>query len=230
MAQFNREDLKARYALFEAFALDDQRHYYQRTIAKHRKAVQQVNIIRATMSLLTAISSAIVALLVLLYFSGGNECAIGTDPLPAFCTPLQWFLSFLVVLSVVLPAFGGFFGSLADLYQWDRLVSIYDSAVENIEVADARSPDDEMDTLEYRASLRAFAEGTLQVMQDESAQWGQSIRTPRAIEAFIAEERKKAARYGGDADQLTLGPDTADDSPDSADDVSGDPPPPSSAG
>jgi hypothetical protein len=81
---------------------------------------------------------------------------------------------------------------LADLYQWDRLVTVYSAALENIEVADARSPDPEMDDLSYRAALNAYMDGTLSVMRDESAQWGQLIRTPAQIEKFLQDQVAKA--------------------------------------
>lgn len=204
MQPLPRDDMKARYELFDRFALSDQRNYYKRSIEKYSKSAKQVNLIRALMALITAVASALAGLLIATNFTAGGMCNADTigagGTYPQICTTLQIGISFLVILSIAMPAFGGFFTSLADLYQWDRLISIYDSAVENIEVADSRSPDDEMDDLDYRASLRAFVEGTLQVMSDETAQWGQSIRTPRAIEEFIQEEREKAAKYGGDAD------------------------------
>lgn len=204
MQPLPRDDMKARYELFDRFALSDQRNYYKRTIDKYSKSAKQVNLIRALMALITAVSSALAGLLIATNFTAGGTChpdmLARLGETPQVCYTLQLGISFLVILSIAMPAFGGFFTSLADLYQWDRLISIYDSAVENIEVADSRSPDDEMDDLDYRASLRAFVEGTLQVMSDETAQWGQSIRTPRAIEEFVQEEREKAARHGGDAD------------------------------
>jgi len=213
MTMMNREDLKARYELFEKFALEDQRSYYQRTIAKHKKAAQQVNVIRASVALSTAICAALVGLISAFYFSGAQPlCELPlTDESSAFCSGIYIFTFILIVLAIGLPALGGFFNSLADLYQWDRLIAIYDSAVENIEVADARSPDDEMDDLNYRASLRAFAEGTLQVMSDETAQWGQSIRTPPALEKFVDDEIELATRFGGNANQK---PQTDDGLPD----------------
>jgi len=206
VSQLNREDYEFRYKLFDRFALADQRNYYVRTTKKHRKALSQVNFMRALLAFFTAVSSALAGLLIVLNFTTGKQC-FEDYPAGAGCEGLQLFIYLLIIMSIVMPAFGGFFTSLADLYQWNRLISIYDSAVENIEVADALSPLDAMDQIEYRASLRAYAEGTLQVMSDETAQWGQSIRTPRSMEEFIEAERKKAAEYGGDAD---AGRDSAD--------------------
>jgi hypothetical protein len=209
----NRKDLEARYKLFEKFALDDQRNYYKRTIEKHNKAAAQVNFLRALIALATAICAALVGLISAFYFAGATPvCQLPLDESATTqCHILYGLTFFLIVMAIGLPALGGFFNSLADLFQWDRLISIYESAVENIEVADARSPDPDMDDLDYRASLRAFAEGTLQVMSDETAQWGQSIRTPPALEKFVEEERKLARRYGGDADAP---PDTENNLPD----------------
>jgi hypothetical protein len=48
----------------------------------------------------------------------------------------------------------------------------------------------------YNAALRAFAEGTLSVMRDETAQWGQLIRPPRQIEEFLQAEARKAQASG----------------------------------
>lgn len=97
---------------------------------------------------------------------------------------------FFMVMAVVAPALGGAFTTLADLYQWDRLTGIYEVAEENLEVADSQSPLPEMDRDLYIASVRALVEGTLDVMSDETAQWGQSIRTPRQIEEFIAQVQR----------------------------------------
>lgn len=199
-----RKDLEFRYRLFEHYALNDQRTYYQTTIERHRSAARHVNRLRAIFALLTGLAAAVAGLIVQAMFVNNLPCSAETlaqlDAVPSNCLALQFVVGICIVLCVAMPAFGAFFSTLADLYQWDRMIEIYDVALENIEVADARSPLPDMDDISYRASVRAFAEGTLQVMQDETAQWGQSIRTPSSLDKFIAEEREKAARLGGDAD------------------------------
>lgn len=197
MPNLNRKDLEARYLMFQTFALDDQRNYYDRTIEKHERAATEVNRIRATISLLTGITAAIAGLLTAIYFTSNSSCVGFADVNTTvenvgFCRSLKWFIDVNIVLSVALPALGGFFSTLADLYQWDKQIALYKTANENIEVADARSPLPEMDDEFYRASVKAYAEGTLQVMSDETAQWGQSIRTPRSIESFVEEARLRA--------------------------------------
>ena len=48
-------------------------------------------------------------------------------------------------------------------------------------------------------------ENTLQVMSDESAQWGQSVRVPAQLEQFLNEERAKALRATGHLNPWSLG-------------------------
>ncbi|MCY3946024.1 MAG: hypothetical protein OXF44_07045 [Anaerolineaceae bacterium] len=110
------------------------------------------------------------------------------------CSTVHSLTNLLMLVAVVAPAVGGAFTTLAGLYQWDRSANIYESALESLEVADSQSPLDDMDTLTYRAALRAYVENTLQVMSDESAQWGQSVRPPAQLEQFLSEEREKALR------------------------------------
>jgi hypothetical protein len=237
MPEHDRKRMTAMYNLFRLSALEDQRTYYKRTVARHRKAASQVNWYRALFAFLTGLSSALAGLLVANAIASGTLEACKTSQLSVLTqqtealqaeatieptiaptatptptprgavsteaaattverdcsTPNTW-VPFLLVVAVVAPALGGAFTTLADLYQWDRLITIYDTAVENLEVADAQSPLDAMPDLDYRASLRAYAEGTLMVMRDETAQWGQLIKTPASLEKFIAEEKEKAER------------------------------------
>jgi hypothetical protein len=200
MTRWNRADLETRYQMFNHFMLNDQRNYYNKTLDRHRTAVQQVNRWRAICALCTGLFAALAGLIVQVFFINNAMCAAPAPGDANVCTALRVFVTTLVILSVVMPALGAFFSSLADLYQWDRMITIYDSAVENIEFADAQSPLPEMDDAVYRQSINAFAEGTLLVMSDETAQWGQSIRTPPQVADFVAKMREKASQIGGDAD------------------------------
>jgi hypothetical protein len=190
----SRPDLEARYHMFEKFALSDQRNYYKSTVSRFREAAAQVNRIRALMALLTGVAAAAASTIV----SASPQCNIAEPP--PECGVIITGTSVLAVLAVILPAIAAMFGTLADLYQWDRLVTIYDEALLNIEVADAQSPDREIeDDVTYHAAFLAFCEGTLSVMTDESAQWGQSIRTPAQIEKFLEDARRRAELHSGDA-------------------------------
>ncbi len=180
-----RDDLEVRYKMFDHFALDDQRNYYKATLLKNRMATLEVNRLRAFLAFMTGFASAAAALIVAL--DGGTRSAFA-----------QAVIALLAVAAIVLPAFAALFSTLADLYQWDRLITIYDAALENLEVADAESPDDTIkDDVTYRAALTAYAEGTLSVMNDESAQWGQSIRTPAQLEKFLVDAKRRAEEVSG---------------------------------
>ncbi|MBL8152928.1 MAG: hypothetical protein JNM70_01990 [Anaerolineae bacterium] len=200
MTKWNRADLETRYQMFNHFMLNDQRNYYNKTLDRHRTAAQQVNRWRAICALNTGLFAALAGLFVQVFFINNAVCVAPTPENAGACTGLGVLVTILVILSVVMPALGAFFSSLADLYQWDRMITIYDSAVENIEFADAQSPMAEMDDAVYRQSINAFVEGTLLVMSDETAQWGQSIRTPPQVADFVAKMREKASQIGGDAD------------------------------
>src|SRR5262249_29389333 len=89
--------------------------------------------------------------------------------------------------------FAGALNILSDLYQWDRLTSIYAAASENMGVAYADAPEDDMPDDAFKLSIGSFGKNTLSVMADETSQWGQSIRTPQTLETFLKEESDKAA-------------------------------------
>jgi hypothetical protein len=183
MPTLTRQESEALYRLFNRFALEDQRNYYRSTIAKARTAARQVNQLRAVFALLTGLSSALAGLIV------ATNAGVDDPNTAAIVVGL-------LIVAVVAPIVGSAFGTLGDLYQWDRLTTVYEGALQNIEVADALSPDTEDDDKNYTAALRAFAEGTLSVMRDESAQWGQLIRPPRQIEEFLQAEARKANAAG----------------------------------
>ena len=195
----SRKDMEARYIVFQKFALEDQNTYYSSTIKRHRKAARQVNIIRATIALLTGLFAAVVGLIA---STGLNDCAVNVE---SSCDFWKSVINFCIIMATGLPAFAAFFNMLADLYQWDKLISIYDAANENIQVADAHSPLPEMDDAEYEASIQAYALGTLDVMSDETAQWGQSIRTPKGMQEFLEDARERATKLGGDASSHQAG-------------------------
>src|SRR5579859_886614 len=185
----DRDYLEGLYQVFRKFMLEDQRKYYQKTMDRYETSAKQVNTIRAGLSLLTGIAAALVGLIVV--SQPYNQCFVLPLSQVEQCGAIRGIVMFLMVVAIVAPALGGAFGTLADLYQWDRVRTIYQASLENIGVANAFRPDPDMDQATYRASLRAYTEGTLNVMRDESAQWGQLIRTPEQLDRFIAEETAK---------------------------------------
>ncbi|MCC7450013.1 MAG: hypothetical protein IT324_21525 [Anaerolineae bacterium] len=185
MAELTRQQAEALYKLFNKYALNDQRNYYRNTVDKYRQSAGQVNTYRAVSSLLTGLASALAGLIV--QSDTSAACAANA----AACNN-QGLVFILIIISVVAPVIGGAFSTLADLYQWDRLTTVYSAALESLEVADSLSPDDDLEDEDYLAFLRDYAKGTLTVMRDESAQWGQLIRTPEANERFVKQEQERA--------------------------------------
>jgi len=179
---FQRKLMEARYKLFDHFALEDQRQYYNKVVARNRLAARQVNFIRASCALMTIIVTAIATYFVQMRFTAGgsgNEGCVGSD-----CAALQTFVNTLLFFSVFFPAMGAFFNMLADLFQWDRLVKVYDEAVKGLDIPDSVSPNPKMPDAEYVTNLYAYVLGTLKVMKDETGQWGQLIKPSDDLEKF----------------------------------------------
>lgn len=202
MDSVTKQDLQLRYEVFQKFALEDQGTYYRRQRNRSIQAERGVNRIRATIALFTGIAAAIAATLGQAYFVQGAAChnfsttvaiaeAATSD---VNCVFYQQAITIMIILSIALPSVGGFFSSLADLYQWERLSTVYETANRNLVYADALSPDQEEPYEEFFTSYQAYVEGALQVMSDETKQWGQSIRKPEKTEQFIEEMRDRAER------------------------------------
>ncbi len=212
---FDRKLMEAKYRMFDHFALSDQRIYYNKSVSKNRHASAQVNFIRAACALFTIIVTGLATYIVQTQFISVGAGTCGSDlsaPVSPECSQAQLIVNILLVLSVTFPALGAFFNMLSDLYQWDRLIKVYDEAEKSLEVPDAMSPDPRMDDTEYRTNLLAYATGTLKVMRDETAQWGQLIRPSEDLEQF----RIRADKYYRDLENQKLGrpPSTDDEGPD----------------
>ncbi len=192
--QIDREYLETLYKVFDKFALDDQRAFYEHTITKSRLASSQVNRLRALCSLLTGIVSAAASLIVQANFVGEGKCTLASSAGAGTCGGLQLLVFLLLGLAIIVPAVGGALHTLADLFQWDKLVTVYDASLSSLEVAAAGAPVLEMDDQTYQANLQKFIVATLGVMHDESAQWGQLIRTPDQIQQFLQGAQTKAVQ------------------------------------
>jgi len=197
----SRKDLEARYKIFDHFALNDQRKYYTNKTDLFRTARGQVNVLRALMSLLTGLATAAAVLFASQAY--GGDCAntsmqtiqeAAEFSLVANCGDLRRLTGFLAAASIILPAIAGFFGALQSLYQWDRFVQIYKDALENLEAADAQltSRPGGIPDSRFIEAYVAYTEGTLEVMASETSQWGQSIKTPAQIEAFVQRQVTRA--------------------------------------
>ncbi|HRE46977.1 MAG TPA: hypothetical protein PLD47_04570 [Aggregatilineales bacterium] len=182
----DRRYMEALNKLFNRFAVEDQRVYYEYAIERNRRAGSQVSLIRAFTAFVAGFAAALTALLVQSVFVPGAQCTMDTAGI-SYCDTMKFLVSLTTLIAVIAPAIGSAFNGLSDLYQWDRQVGMFTSALESLVVADAYSPDSEEADTYYRASLSAFAQGTLEVMESETAQWGQLVRTPEQIEKFLAE-------------------------------------------
>jgi hypothetical protein len=165
------------------FAFNDQHRYYEHRIQRNRTAGREVNRIRAFFAFLTGMSSALAGLIIT---SIQQPCASASG-LCNTAQSLAPLLPLLPLISVIAPALGAGFTTLADLFQWDRTLALYKTALDNLEVADALSPvpDPTMTNERFLADMRSYAAGTLKVMRDESGQWGDLITTPRQLQNFV---------------------------------------------
>jgi hypothetical protein len=200
MSNLSRDELNARYKLFKHFGGDDQRQFYEASVGHHRKAASQVNQLRALLALATGFASALAGLMVEVSMNPKAGCLLGKQEgavattFTSYCLSIQTLTNVLLALAVIAPAFAGALNILTDLYQWDRLTSIYSAARENMEVAYADAPDDDMPDDAFRLSIESFGKNTLAVMAEETSQWGQSVRTPQTLDKFLKEESDKAAQ------------------------------------
>ncbi len=220
-----RNDLEVRYQIFERALLQDQRAYYKREIERNRRAGQQITRVRAFFAFLAGVASLLAAIIGgLTAIQGGNSAcnvnqlaAIADANLPSkqadqisnkleatvtegnalVCVLLGTITPVLMIIAVGAPALGAAFTTLADLYQWDRLSSVYETAQKSLAVADALSPITEEPDDVFLASMHAYAEGTLTVMRDETAQWGQLVKMPDALQDYVDAARDKFAREAG---------------------------------
>ena len=175
MTQLSREHMKTLCDIFDTFALKDQDLYYHTTVDQYRKAAQQVNMARASFAGLGGIASALVLVASQVGWPGEIKVA-------------------LIMVAIVSPALGVATNALSDLYQWDRLVRVYEQSRDSLVVADAQSPPDKIeDDVEYRGHLDAFVEATLQVMREETSQWGQLIQPPQQTQQFIDRAQARVA-------------------------------------
>ncbi|MDZ4769022.1 MAG: hypothetical protein SGJ24_07835 [Chloroflexota bacterium] len=222
--KLTRDDLNVRFRIFERAVLEDQRAYYKREIDRNQRASRQINRTRAFFAFLAGVASLLAALVggFIASRQGQGACALaelssiasanldqaqsaeidaalsrgGNDAEESTmsCNGLRIFTSILMIVAVGAPALGAAFTTLADLYQWERLASIYETAQKSLAVSDALSPLEEEPDQVYHASLNAFVEGTLSVMRDETSQWGQLVKMPDALQEYIDRARDAAEK------------------------------------
>lgn len=171
----SRERMEIISEIFDRFAVKDQQSYYLRTINKNRASGKQVNFARAFLAFLGGAASALVGTLA----SAGNDNSVE--------------IGILVLVAVIAPALGAAFASLLSLYQWERMTAVYEDALNNVYVADALSPVAELaDDKEYYDSLMAFVDATLDIMREETSQFGNLLKSSEQISEFLSKSKERS--------------------------------------
>lgn len=170
----DRKRMEVLNAIFERFALEDQQNYYRKRIMRSRKAFRQVNTIRAGLAFMGGLASAVVGLLAAL----NNESVT--------------LVTIFIAIAVLAPAAATAFASYASLFDYERMITIYEKALDNIYLADALSPLPDMSDAEYYMYLQAFADATLDIMFEETAQFGNLVRSSQQIDDFLQKSRERA--------------------------------------
>ncbi len=100
------------------------------------------------------------------------------------------------MVSIICPALGAGFNTLADLFQWSRLAETFEAAGDSMEKVNGQRPVDYegIDAITLRAMMDRYASTTLAVMQDETNQWGQLIREPEDLEKYKKAAEDRASR------------------------------------
>jgi hypothetical protein len=167
----NRYRMKVLNAVFEKYALNDQISYYQKKTQRSRQAFSQVNILRAVFAFLGGLASAVVA---------------------ASTSAPEEVVTAFVAVAIVAPALATAIATYSSVYDWERLTKIYRDALNNVYLADALSPRDEMTDEEYYMYLTAYSDAVLDIMHEETAQFGNMIRSSQQIQDFLDKSRQRA--------------------------------------
>jgi hypothetical protein len=193
-ARYNAEALNL---LFSERAFEDQEEYYAQRTRRNNLAAKQVTSLRATLAFFAGLSSAAATLLFTFKESSGCprfvEIQLGKVTPDPGCAVLNALLVALPIFCIVFPALGAAFHTLSDLFQWERLGTVYGTAMANLKSAGAKAPLPRMSNSAYDRLLEIYALNTLAVMRDEATQWGQLIKAPEATTSFIAGAEERAA-------------------------------------
>lgn len=161
--------------IFDKFALKDQENYYESAIEKNRLSAREVKLLQALFAFLGGLASAIIGLL--------EATDNSSDEL----------IIPLVIVAVVAPGVGATFGSLISLFQWDRLMTVYDDTLKSILVADAMSPRPSVkNDVDYYTQMLAFVDASLDIMREETGQFGSMIRSSQQIDEFVKKSTARA--------------------------------------
>jgi len=191
---YSRYSAEALNLLFTERAFEDQRGYYEQKTRRNSRAAKQITTLRAFFAFFAGLASASATLLFALKASGtcSADPAIAGSA-TAWCPVLNGLLVALPIFSIVFPVLGAAFHTLTDLYQWDRLTTVYETALENLTSAGAKAPPPRIANTIYERYVQIYALNTLAVMRDEAGQWGQLVKAPEETAAFLAGAQERIA-------------------------------------
>jgi len=179
----SREYVRALYLMFDRFVHQDQQTYYRIAINRYRAASNTTSQYRVLSTLLSALAFTLVGLLVAI---NPGQCITGTPT--GDCGLTQAVVIAAILISGTAAGLSLLFTSMIETYQHARMIELYEHSSEEMQTANALSPDFEMDDAAFLRSFTQAAEATLSVMEVETAQWGALSRDPEQyIEA--ADER-----------------------------------------
>jgi hypothetical protein len=194
--QQGREPLKPEHVrvlikIFDEFCENDQLQYYKRKHKLYEKAQLEVTGLRAFCALLAGLGSALV------FFVSpqlqGNTDGKGVLIMIAIVG---------VAFSIIGPALAAAFSTVSDLYQWRRFSEVFRDAWKSMERANGEEPvRPSSDALVLRAQLDRYVNTTLAVMEDETKQFGQFLRSPEDIEKFVKQAEERVERLKAAAEE-----------------------------
>ncbi|MDZ4768305.1 MAG: SUMF1/EgtB/PvdO family nonheme iron enzyme [Chloroflexota bacterium] len=162
----DRETDEALYAIINHHLLNDARIFFIYNIRRYQTVAVQCSLISATSLLVAGITVSLAGVLHVM----NSVC----DP-----NDLCSISPILLVISLTAAGIALLFFVMTLVYQFDRLISIFELSLENLEAADAISPlSNEPDDRAFRVELEQYTEAILRVLEDEAAQYGQPTRSP----------------------------------------------------
>ncbi len=163
---------EAIYRLVWRGLYDDSRVYFRVTIDRYQRVLALCRRIIGLALLVTAVCAAAAVILFTTLAGGGCIDAL-------LCGVIGAVARFLIIAALTGGAVALLFLFIPLLYQWERLIAVFQASLLNLETIGAASPLNSQpiaDDGEYRREVESFTEAVLRVLEEESAQYGQRAR------------------------------------------------------
>lgn len=172
--RFERERDEAMWRLLRRFLYDNASVYYKTKIDRYRRVNSLCNRFGAFSNVMAGIyiAAAGVITVVRQVFSLDLPGLAGVCGGPV-CDILALLVPLLIIASLFSAASALLFGILPLIYQWERLIVIFETSLDNLDQVDAE-PDDTLPDAAFRSQFEAFIEAALRVLETEAAQYGQA--------------------------------------------------------